>query len=404
MVEDANPDMRPRLGAVALRSMMSPRTALVLGIAAVLLVAAAVALAVLNHDLSQAIIVLPFGMVGYVIARRQPHNPIGWILLAMMLAFCLSTDGGGYALLYYHRGYTGLPLARVGAFLGAWWIWLLLLLPLPIGLFPDGRISRRWSRVIGAYLALCAIFVAGSIWQDTTGIVARHIEVDSNGQLLSTDRSLGGPPFKAATAIFYAVFCVVCVARLVVCYRRSVGEYHQQLKWVLSAGAISIVGLILAIGINNSSEPVLHFVGFVAFLSVAALPVGIGVGILKYRLYEIDRLISRTISYLLITALLAATFVGLVILTSRVLPFSSPVAVAVATLAAAALFNPLRKGVQRLVDRRFNRAHYDAEATVTAFRLRLRNAADRETVQTDLTNAAKQAVEPTHAAVWVKRT
>ena len=121
--------------------------------------------------------------------------------------------------------------------------------------------------------------------------------------------------------------------------------------------------------------------GFVGFVGVIALPVGIGIGILKYRLYEIDRLISRTLSYLIITGLLVGVFVGIVVLTTDVLPFSSPVGVAASTLAAAALFNPLRLRVQRLVDRRFNRARYDAEAIVAAFTMRLRDAVDLETVR-----------------------
>ena len=169
-------------------------------------------LSILSHGVSQGIIVLPFGIVGFVVARRQPHNPIGWILLAATLAFLLSTDGGSYAALYYHRGYTGEPVPRVGAFVAAWWIWLLLLLPLPIGLFPDGRVSRRWRRAVWAYLAVCAIFVASSTWQDATGIVARHIRVDSNGQLLSTDNTLGGTAVKAVVALAYVAFCVAASA------------------------------------------------------------------------------------------------------------------------------------------------------------------------------------------------
>ena len=372
-----------------------------LGVAAVLLVAAGVPLSIASHNASQGVIVLPFGIVGFVVARRQPHNPIGWILLALTLAFLLSTDGGSYAALYYHRGYTGLPLARVGAFLAAWWIWLLLLLPLPIGLFPDGRLSRHWRRAVWAYLAVCAIFVATFIWQDVTGIVARHIQVDSGGQVVSTNRGLGGSALKAVAAVFYVTFCVACVGRIVVSYRRSVGEYRQQLKWLLSGGAISIAGLVLAMAINNSHNSVLQVVGLAGFLSVTALPVGIGVGILKYRLYEVDRLISRTLSYLIITALLAGMFVGIVVLATDVLPFSSPVAVAASTLAVAALFNPLRLRVQRVVDRRFNRSRYDAEAIVAAFVARLRETADLEMVHSELMQAVGGAVQPAHASLWI---
>ncbi len=135
---------------------------------------------------------------------------------------------------------------------------------------------------------------------------------------------------------------------------------------------------------------------------IAALPAGIGVGVLRYRLYEIDRLISRTLSYLIITGLLAGVFVGIVVLTTDVLPFSSPVGVAASTLAAAALFNPLRLRVQRFVDRRFNRSRYDAEAIVAAFALRLRKAVDLDTVHTEMLAAVTGAIQPSHASLWIK--
>jgi hypothetical protein len=135
-----------------------------------------------------------------------------------------------------------------------------------------------------------------------------------------------------------------------------------------------------------------------------ALPLGIGFGILKYRLYDVDRLISRTLSYAIVTATLIGVFGGLVLLTTRVLPFSSPVGVAASTLAAAALFNPLRGRVQKLVDGRFNRARYDAEATVAAFAVRLRDAVEVDAVLGELTAAAAGSVEPAHVTVWVRAT
>ena len=379
----------------------SPRLASLLGVAAALLVAVGVPLSIMSHDLSQGIVVLPFGIVGYVVARRAPRNPIGWIFIGLTLAFLLSADGGSYAVLFYRRGEHGLPLARVGVFLAAWWIWLLLLLPLPIALFPDGRLSRRWRWAVWAYLAVCAILVAGSTWQDATGIVAAHIRVDSNGELVAAGSSTP-VAVKAVTAFSYVAFCLASVGRQVASYRRSTGEHRQQLKWLLSGGAISIGGLLIAITISNSNVAVLRVVGFLGFISIAALPIGIGVGILKYRLYEIDRLISRTISYLIITGLLAAVFIGVVVLATDVLPFSSPVAVAASTLAAAGLFNPLRRRVQHRVDRRFNRARYDAEAVVAAFTQRLREAVDLETVHRELVSAVTEAVQPGHTSLWIK--
>jgi hypothetical protein len=133
-----------------------------------------------------------------------------------------------------------------------------------------------------------------------------------------------------------------------------------------------------------------------------AVPAACGFAILRRGLFEIDRLISRTISYAIVTGLLVGTFLGIVVLATRVLPFSSPVAVAASTLAAAALFNPLRLRVQRVVDRRFNRARYDAEATVAAFTARARDAVDLDTIGAELLRVVEQAIAPSHASVWIR--
>ena len=139
----------------------------------------------------------------------------------------------------------------------------------------------------------------------------------------------------------------------------------------------------------------------VVFIGVAALPVSIGVAILKYRLYDIDRIISRTLAYAVVTGLLVGVYAGLVLLATQVLGFHSTVAVAAATLAAAALFNPVRRRVQRLVARRFNRARYDADQTVAVFAARLKDAVDLDSVRGDLAGVVQQALEPAHVSVWV---
>jgi hypothetical protein len=145
-------------------------------------------------------------------------------------------------------------------------------------------------------------------------------------------------------------------------------------------------------------------VGSILPLGIAALPIGMGIGILKYRLYDVDRLISRTLSYAIVTGLLIGVYVGLVTLATRVLPFSSPLGVAASTLVAVALFNPLRKRVQRLVDRRFNRARYDAEATVSAFAQRVRDDVDLAAVSSEFVRAVQISVEPAHVSLWLRPT
>jgi hypothetical protein len=151
------------------------------------------------------------------------------------------------------------------------------------------------------------------------------------------------------------------------------------------------VSLILAVS---------HGVWFLAGL--AALPVGIGVGILRYRLYDIDRIISRTLAYALVTGLLVGVYAGLVLLATKVLSVHSTVAVAAATLAAAALFNPLRRRVQRFVDRRFNRARYDADRIIAGFAARLQDAVDLDAVRIDLASSVQQTLEPAHISVWIR--
>ena len=138
-------------------------------------------------------------------------------------------------------------------------------------------------------------------------------------------------------------------------------------------------------------------------MALAALPVSMGVGILRYHLYDVDRLISRTLSYALVTGLLVGVYIGVVTLATGVLLFTSPVAVAASTLAAAALFNPLRRRVQRGIDRRFNRARYNAEATVAMFAERLKDAVDLDAVRDDLAGVVHRALEPAHVSVWISQ-
>jgi hypothetical protein len=197
----------------------------------------------------------------------------------------------------------------------------------------------------------------------------------------------------------FVVFAVAVVARQVVSYRGSSGDRRQQVKWLGAGGAVAL--LLLAVSVLWPNAPGIIGNDLLP-LALAALPAAIGVGILRYRLYEIDRLISRTLAYAILTGLLAGTFIGLVALTTNTLALSGRVGVAASTLVAAALFNPLRVRVQRLVDRRFNRARYDAEATVAAFSARLRDAVELDTIRAELLDAVNRAVQPTHASIWIK--
>jgi len=383
------------------------RVALLLGVVAALLIAASVPLSALAHQLSfgavgQPLLMIPFGAVGTLVASRQPRNPIGWLLLAIAVTATGGADAGFYAVRAYDIDHHGLPLSRLAVFLTQGWASMLVLLPLPILFFPDGRVTRPWRWTLGAYIALMAVLVEHLVVTDWGAFTEHTLRIDSSGELKQLGTNSSGGPGFAVVVIGFLAISLSWVVRQVVLYRRSSGDTRQQLKWLLAGGSFAVFGFFLAMTIGSGSHGVLAAIGKVGFLGLIALPISIGIGILRYRLYEIDRLISRTLSYALLTGLLVGVFVGLVLLTTRVLPFSSPVGVAASTLAAAGLFAPLRSRLQRLVDRRFNRARYDAEALVAAFGARLRDAVDPETVLTELAAAAGGSLQPAHVSVWIK--
>jgi hypothetical protein len=201
-----------------------------------------------------------------------------------------------------------------------------------------------------------------------------------------------------------AVFWLLFAGRQVASWRRADGERRQQLKWLMSGAAICMAGLTVTVvfgTLDTKASPAAQSALDVLSLAVVALPVSMGVAILKYRLYDIDRIISRTLAYAIVTGLLVGVYAGLVLLATEVFRFHAPVAVAAATLAAAALFNPLRRRVQRAVDRRFNRARYDAEQTVAALAARLKDAVDLDSVRDDLATVVQKALEPVHVSVWM---
>ena len=372
-----------------------------------MLIAASFPLSALAHQLTfggvgQLLLMIPFAAVGTLVASRQPRNPIGWLLLAIAVTASYGADAGFYAVRAYHIDHHGLPLSRLAVFLTQGWASMLVLLPLPILFFPDGKISRPWRWTLAVYAGLMAVLIGHLVITDFGAFTEQTIRIDSSGELRQLGSSSGGGAGFAAVVLVFFAISLSWVIRQVVLYRRSRGDRRQQLKWLLAGGSFAVFGFFLAITVGSGNHGVLAAVGKVGFLGLIALPISIGIGILRYRLYEIDRLISRTLSYALLTGLLVGVFVGLVLLTTRVLPFSSPVGVAASTLAAAALFSPLRGRLQRLVDRRFNRARYDAEATVAAFGASLRNAVDVETVLDELAAAAGGSLEPAHVTVWIR--
>jgi hypothetical protein len=380
----------------------------VLGILALLSLAAAVPLSVLSDQVANLVIAAAIGVpsagIGVLVTRRQPGNPLGWLFLVSAVCQFIGTCGGGYALLAYHFGHH-LPLAPVALALDQIWGPSLVVFAVSILLFPDGRLpSRFWRWLFRIYaVAFATLLVATGV--AIAGALAAHpVRVDESGGLAAVDHPVGWFNAVQGTIIVLILGLSLCfIVRQGLSWRHATGERRQQLKWLASGALISILCLFLA-GSSSSSgngPTVLGVIQGLAWIGVAALPVSIGVGILKYRLYEIDRIISRTLAYAIVTGLLVGVYAGLVLLATQVLKVHGTVAVAGATLVAAALFNPVRRRVQHAVDRRFNRARYDAERMVTAFAARLQDAVDPDAVRADLVGVVHTALEPTHVSVWL---
>jgi hypothetical protein len=389
----------------------SPRIwRIVLSVLALLSFAAAIPLSLLSHQAANgviaAVIGVPCAAVGMVVTRRQRENPLGWLFLVIGVCLFLSTDGGDYGYYVYQLGHH-LPLAAAGSALSSLWGPSLALFGVAILLFPDGRLpSRFWRVTLWIWGVLFAVLILATAVAIAGALGAHPIRVDATGGLAAVDHPGGwfnvvqGPLIVVVTGLSLAF-----IARQVLSWRRATGERRQQLKWLASGATLSIVCLAVGGSLSSSGNgpTLLGVVSGLAWFGVAALPVSIGVAILRYRLYEIDRIISRTLAYAIVTGLLVGLYAGLVLLATEVLRFSSPVAVAASTLVAAALFNPVRRRVQHAVDRRFNRARYDAEQMVKTFAARLQDAVDPDTVRADLTGVVHTALEPTHVSVWLDK-
>jgi hypothetical protein len=350
------------------------------------------------------LVALVFAAVGLLLALRQPRNPMGWLLLAASVLVALNFAAAYYAELDYRLGHH-LPLGAVALVLQPSWAPGIVSFGLAVMLFPDGRLpSPRLRWILRVYLAIGGVWVGGAVAITIGAIAAGDVRVDSSGNLVGLDSPHGDTEWWGIVqGVFFVLLIAVSVGSLagqVVRFRRSAGERRQQLKWLLSGTAVALPGLGLSIALGSATG-FLGAIGGIGFALAAALPLSIGVAVLRYRLYDIDRLISRTLAYGAVTALLAGAYAGLVLLATRELRFSSEVAVAVSTLAAAAAFNPVRRRVQHAVDRRFNRARYDADLIVAAFAARLQDTADPDATTLDLGETVQQALEPAHLSLWI---
>jgi hypothetical protein len=394
-------------GSAATRARVVSGLAVSLGLFTVGLKVAALLLrwpfahdATLVEGLAETLLItldVPYALVGALICARQPWNRIGWLLVVGGLA-----NGGHVAVMYATRGQEQLANLPV-TWMTGWLFWLTAFITLMflLLLYPTGRLlSRRWRPVawaVGAWglLGLAAMVMNPELadpgfWNPVGG---RGLGGQFATKAIESDVALGW-----LLVLLALVLAATTLVSLVVRFRRARGVERQQLKWLVYGWGLSAAA--------NTLVPVSWAAGILPWLVNWAVAIAIAVAILRYRLYEIDRLINRTLVYGLLTALLGAVYAGAVLVLGQLfggLGDEPPSwAVAGATLAVAALFQPARRRIQAVVDRRFNRRKYDAARTVEAFSTRLRDEVDLDTLSNELLGVVDQAMQPTTASLWLR--
>jgi hypothetical protein len=376
---------------------------LVAGVVVALVVVRPLTPGVLGESLLTTLLYLGFAAIGLVLTLRRPANPIGWLYAASGLAWSVSVPGEVWVGQLVRSGHP-LPLAaQVNAAVGEplWAPAIALGVTLPLLLLPDGRLrSPRWRIVVIASAAGAVLSMAAAL---------------EPGQLVSTPIAnpfgLAGTPGVAAGILaeiggwLHVASLAAALLCLVLRFRSSRGVERQQLRWVAAGATAAVVGLLTLIALLTLQDtygllPGAWLVALV--LALPCIPVSVAIAVLRYRLWDLDRLVSRTVTYALVTGLLILPYLLILPLVTRLAGDAGGLAVAAATLTAVALFTPLRRRTQDLVDRRFNRRRYDAARTVEAFAVRLRDQVDLDALQAELLTVVDQTVQPTTASLWLR--
>lgn len=344
------------------------------------------------------IAMIAYGVIGAIIVNRRPGNIVGWLFFVVGVFDPIA--GALRSVAVAELGSTPTSAGLVAAWAQSWlWAPSMASLSLIMWVFPTGRpLPGRWRW--GVWLALTAAFL---LLVPTPIVVWEH-----RGTVLLEDTSLPGLAGIVSNSGFFMLMISAGwgVVSLVVRFRRSHGDERQQLKWVVFAAVITMVQAFIDIVILDVLD-----VGSIVLrealsaCALAVVPIAAGIAVLKHRLYDIDRLINRTVVYGALTALSAGVYLALVAVTRLLtVPVTGDgnIAVAASTLAVAALFRPARQRVQRAVDRRFNRARYDAAQTITTFSSRLRDEVQLETLATELIGVVDATMQPARATLWLR--
>jgi hypothetical protein len=343
---------------------------------------------------------LLFATVGLVLTLRRPANPIGWLYAAAGLVWTLYIPWDPWVDQLLRSGRPLPPAARLAALAGdsLWAVGITLAITLPLLLLPDGRLrSPRWRPVAIAAIAGTAMSVVG--WSLAPEPMTQTLRpVAKPFPLHGVAGAVAGTVSWIGWGMLFA--CVPAAAACVVLrFRTSRGTERQQLRWVVAGAAVAGAAPLVLLPLGLSGLVPEDAFAIPLLLSV---PTAIAVAVLRYRLWDLDRLVSRTVTYALVTALLVIPYLLILPAATRLAGSSGSLAVAAATLAAAALFQPLRRRVQDLVDRRFNRRRYDAARTVDAFAVRLRDQVDLGALHTELLAVVDQTMQPTQAHLWLR--
>jgi hypothetical protein len=353
-----------------------------------------------------------FAVVGALLVAKRSTNLIGWIMAAIAFMVAIFNAGGAYAT--YVMVTRGQPdaLAVVGAWTANcyWFVMLALaLFYLPM-LFPDGRLlSRRWLPVAVVAGIAASGFVLPRAFMDTLPLnEAPGYEIDNPIGIEGVGSVENLPIFGVLLNGLLVIAFVGTAASVVVRFRRSRGVERLQMKWFVYVSVVFVGGSILTsvIGVATGLRWLEQFSFVLSMVALVGLPIAVGIAILRYRLYDIDVVINRTLVYGLLTLLLALMYFGGIVLLQRVFVLltgqQSTLAVVASTLLIATLFNPLRGRIQAFIDRAFYRRKYDARKTLETFSERLRDETDLEALNSEVVGVVRETIQPAHVSVWLR--